>query len=679
MHISRVVIKNFRNFKHLDVDLGQNVVIFGENGVGKTNFLEALRLVLDPARERRLFKEDFHRPGVAFKGTIIEVHIYLSDVEDSKLKTVLTDCLVQDDPVVYQISYRFHPKDNKDPDDADRREDYKATIYGKGNPTNKVRSQVHKHFNLRVIPALRDIGRDISVWRNSPLRRLVELMDLSDHPDFLGVVKKVRSATKDLQEIPPIESLKKDIKERLIDMVEGVYGLDPQIGMLSSNPEEIQRALRLFIDENLSLKRSSLGLANVLYLTLLMLEIEQREKQEAEDEDEGEKYQFTVLAVEEPEAHLHPHLQRLVFGDFLRRRPPILLSTHSPQIISVAEADTLMLLKESDDSQGTEATSTAGLSRLPDWKPDWDSVKHDLERYLDATRGEVVFAKGVILVEGDAEIFLVPAFANQMKEAGMIPYTLDGAGVSVCSVAGTDFVPYVRFLGPAGLDLPVVVITDGDKHIGVTGATDDLLDRGDIEPDVKDRLAELKESGDLNELRAQLEDYDCGLYEGLARGIRLLDLFSPKVERFVVQANIPPKPYSGRFTPFIPGLEGQYKRGKWENIRSVLGKFGIFVNDWTLEAELIAERYGNELVKVYGELGASVTKQENMRDLLDNPTSVDICKFMNRVEESGKGKGRFAQRLASKVDADRVPSYIESAIERVVTEVISHSDLPADA
>jgi hypothetical protein len=77
----------------------------------------------------------------------------------------------------------------------------------------------------------------------------------------------------------------------------------------------------------------------------------------------------------------------------------------------------------------------------------------------------------------------------------------------------------------------------------------------------------------------------------------------------------------------------------------------------------------DELVDAYGELGASETKQKNMRDQLDSGTPEDIAKIIKRIEESGKGKGRFAQRLASKVDAERVPSYIRSAIERIVQEV----------
>lgn len=59
MYISHISIKNFRSFKHLEIETGPNMILLGENGVGKTNLIEALRLVLDPSCDRRLKKEDF--------------------------------------------------------------------------------------------------------------------------------------------------------------------------------------------------------------------------------------------------------------------------------------------------------------------------------------------------------------------------------------------------------------------------------------------------------------------------------------------------------------------------------------------------------------------------------------------------------------------------------------------
>ena len=74
------------------------------------------------------------------------------------------------------------------------------------------------------------------------------------------------------------------------------------------------------------------------------------------------------------------------------------------------------------------------------------------------TRGEVFFAKGVILVEGDAEKFLLPTLAKLHDPE----LDLDALGITVCSIGGTNFVPYIRLLGPAGLDIPFAVLTDFD-------------------------------------------------------------------------------------------------------------------------------------------------------------------------------------------------------------------------
>jgi putative ATP-dependent endonuclease of OLD family len=80
----------------------------------------------------------------------------------------------------------------------------------------------------------------------------------------------------------------------------------------------------------------------------------------------------------------------------------------------------------------------------------------DLERYLDVTRGEILFARGVMLVEGDAERFLIPPLARALG------HDLDQLGITVCSIAGTNFAPYAKLLCPSGLAIPFVIITDLD-------------------------------------------------------------------------------------------------------------------------------------------------------------------------------------------------------------------------
>lgn len=63
LYILRVKIKNFRNLKNVDVNLGHKEVIIGENNVGKTNFLRALQLILAPSlsdEDRMLDESDFN-------------------------------------------------------------------------------------------------------------------------------------------------------------------------------------------------------------------------------------------------------------------------------------------------------------------------------------------------------------------------------------------------------------------------------------------------------------------------------------------------------------------------------------------------------------------------------------------------------------------------------------------
>jgi putative ATP-dependent endonuclease of OLD family len=62
MKLTRIYIRNFRNFREVDITLEGNAVIVGENRVGKSNLLYALRLIFDPTlpdSARQLGQGDF--------------------------------------------------------------------------------------------------------------------------------------------------------------------------------------------------------------------------------------------------------------------------------------------------------------------------------------------------------------------------------------------------------------------------------------------------------------------------------------------------------------------------------------------------------------------------------------------------------------------------------------------
>jgi putative ATP-dependent endonuclease of OLD family len=453
MRLFRLHIQNFRNFREIRCGLGRHAVILGENGAGKSNLLHAMRLLLDPALpddNRHLDEEDFWDGGPAFAGTEILVSVEFTDYADEVgVLACLSDHEV-DPPegwlqAVARLTYRFGPRDTVEQAKQafTTKDDYHFAIYGGNDPSNIVSHEVRRFVGFRVLNALRDAEGDLRAWRRSPLRPLLEAVrDKLNAETLTKIAKEVDKATDAITAEQPVTQLKTEIGTRLNEMLGRQHDLAPSFGFNSTDPRQIIQSLRLFMDEKRrrQVSDTSLGLANVLYLSLLLLHTEQQEKSLATA--------ATILGIEEPEAHLHPQIQRVVFRDLLGKKRPLLISTHSPNIASVAPVESLVVLRTvGNESKIASFADATGFT---------DDEQADLERYLDVTRAEIVFGRGVILVEGDAEKFIVPAAAKLLPT----PVFLDEFGITVCSVSGADFIPHAKLL--TALDIPFVVVTDGD-------------------------------------------------------------------------------------------------------------------------------------------------------------------------------------------------------------------------
>jgi len=464
VHIAKVCIENFRNFQSLEINTDRNMVIVGENKVGKSNFLFALRLLLDPSlseMDRYLSLDDFWDGlGDGKLGSTIKISLEISNIDTSSATlAVLADGMINVDTRTAKITYEFKPKSSSVINSLN---DYEYNIYLGNDSERTISRNFRRCVQMELFHALRDCERELKNTNRTPIKAFLDsVCDSLTAPQKESILSGFAHTQAALNEVPSLGVIESNINN-MLETIVGTSHVSPvQLKLAPQDINKLIKSLQLLIDSGVrTISQSSTGSSNILFLTLKLLKLQHSMTIGEQD--------FTFLAIEEPEAHLHPHVQRLLFEYFYNSPANLntLVTTHSPHIASSAPIKSLIVLKE---HQIHQVSSTAGYS-LANSELSTDDID-DMSRYLTVTRGEVLFARGVILVEGDAEEFLIPELAKKLG------FELDKKGISVCSVAGTNFTPYVKFLKSIGT--PFTIITDRDPldrdiPLGIT-RIDELL------------------------------------------------------------------------------------------------------------------------------------------------------------------------------------------------------------
>ena len=274
MELSRISISNFRNFSALDVSVAGNVVVVGENRVGKSNLLYALRLLLDPTLSdsaRQLAFSDFWDgldvPAADNKITIaVEITRFEEDLD---VLALLTDFRLVDDPHRVRLVYEFRPRVGLEGDPASE-EDFEFICYGGEDEAKRFGHDLRRRITMEVLPALRDVEGDLAVWRRSPLRPLIEkAFSAVDADDVQEIADAVQAATEKMTEFDEVRSLEENIGDLFTQMSGSRQDIKPRLGFGPTVPSRLYRTIRLLIDEGTrSISDASLGSANLVFLTL---------------------------------------------------------------------------------------------------------------------------------------------------------------------------------------------------------------------------------------------------------------------------------------------------------------------------------------------------------------------------------------------------------------------------
>lgn len=462
MYLSSLKIKNFRCFDgnghSITFKKGLNVLV-GENDSGKSTIIDAIKLVLGTTDMNwyRVEREDFYKEDTTLE---IEIVCKFEDLNDDE-KGAFLECLSYEDeekriPSLYLYWRCKYLTSFKPP--------RPVTNLSTGVDGNNVAPSVEARELLRTtyLRALRDSYSEMQAGKHSRLAQIMQHVSAIDSGDDvyvdgndihnLSIAGIAELSNTLLSSHSALEQINDEMTAILQQkMLLKGDNVKTRLEVAGANASKIKKQMALLEKLDLAVDkgasdmsgRAGLGTSNIMSMACELLLHKEATKEN----------RSCFLLIEEPEAHIHAQRQLKLIQSLETEAETgsrqTIITTHAPLLASVVKLSNIVIVKSG------EAFSLAEEHT----KLEKDDYLY-LEKYLDATKANLFFAKNVIIVEGPGEALLLPTVSK------LLGYSFTDYGTSLVDVRSTGLRRYARIFQREDeskqLDIKVACVTDRD-------------------------------------------------------------------------------------------------------------------------------------------------------------------------------------------------------------------------
>lgn len=447
MFLSSVHVENFRGLRELDLEFDDTTILIGENAVGKTSVLEILSICLGLHNDGEgfLFEDsDFHvaGPDEPEDGRPIQVVLTFRERDEGEWDALdsLVRAFVEGPDDLRQLAIRIRAARV----DGDTQVTWDFLDLD-GKP-------LHRQPGDGTLRRLRELSPFVLIRAD----RYFAQRRASDDPRTTSPARRRRQAELELElEISRVynELIVSDGPAPPEELRNGLSAVAKLLGenadRVFQNPEAPDRALDELVERpvamsiaagpHLEARLHGAGARSVALLLLVGAMLEARGPTTISPDAE------LIMAIEEPEVHLHPLLLRAVWGVIESLRTQKVVTTNSGELVAAARLGMLRRLVRRPD-------------RTDVYRLDPDTLSLDEMRkityHIRLKRDDALFARAWLLVEGETEVWLLPELARHLG------YDFASDGVRCVEFAQSGIEPIVKVANDLGIEWHL--IADGD-------------------------------------------------------------------------------------------------------------------------------------------------------------------------------------------------------------------------